>query len=165
MQNLMVMVTCLVLDRKYPFWVNLVHKIKIISFSWNLIAKPIRICRIQWCCSLFPFSTGNNLFGQIWSKKKINLEWNLVPRLIRICGIQWWCSLFSQFLTGNNLFGQIRPKKIKIVNLSWKFVDSLIQICRIQWCCSIFSFSKEIPFLRKFGPENENYQFKMKFVI
>ena len=84
-------------------------------------------------------------------------------RLIRICRIRWWSSLFL-FLTGNTLFGQIRPKKIKIVNLSWNFVDSLIQICRIQWCCSIFSFSTEIPFLRKFGPENKNYQFKMKFV-
>ena len=34
----------------------------------NMAPCLIRICRIQWCCSLFPFSTGNALFGQIWSK-------------------------------------------------------------------------------------------------
>ena len=59
---------------------------------------------------------------------------------------------------------QIRSKKIETVNFSGNFAESLIRICRIQWCCSSFSFSTEIPFLRKFGPENENYQSKLKFV-
>ena len=57
-----------VLDQKYPFWVNLVQKIKIVSFSWNLVLRLIQICRTQWWCSLFPFSTGNSFFGQIWSQ-------------------------------------------------------------------------------------------------
>ena len=40
-------------DHKYPFWANLVQKIKIVSLIWNLAPSLIGICRIQW---LFPFS-------------------------------------------------------------------------------------------------------------
>ena len=35
----------------------------------NMAPSLTRICRIQWCCSVFLFSNGNTLFGQIWSKK------------------------------------------------------------------------------------------------
>ena len=35
----------------------------------NMAPSLIRICRIQWYCSLFFFSSGNTLFGQIWSNK------------------------------------------------------------------------------------------------
>ena len=52
-------------DRKCPFWTNLVQNVKMVSLSLNFIASVIRICRIQWCCSLFLLST---LFGQCWSK-------------------------------------------------------------------------------------------------
>ena len=55
-------------DWKYPFCANLVQKIEIISLSSSLVPRLIRICRIQWWCSLFPFSIGNSLLGQIWSK-------------------------------------------------------------------------------------------------
>ena len=37
MQNSVVMFTFSVLDWKYPFWASLVQKIKIASFSWNLV--------------------------------------------------------------------------------------------------------------------------------
>ena len=69
MQNSMVMFIFFVFDRKYPFWANLVQKVKIISWSWNLVPTLIQICRIQLWCSLFLFLSGNTLFGQIWSKK------------------------------------------------------------------------------------------------
>ena len=39
-----------VLDQKYHFWANLYQKIKIISLSWNLVQKAIRIWRIHWRC-------------------------------------------------------------------------------------------------------------------
>ena len=55
MQNSVVVFTFSVLDQKQPFWVNLVQKMKIISSSWNLEPTLIRICRIQWRCSLFLF--------------------------------------------------------------------------------------------------------------
>ena len=60
-------------------------KVKIVSLSWNLIPRPIRICRIQWWCSLFLLSTVN-LVQKI---NTVSLSWNLVPRLIRIWIIRW----------------------------------------------------------------------------
>ena len=75
MQNSMVMFKFFVFDWKYPFWANLIQKVKIISWSLNLVARLIRICIIQWCCSLFWFLSGNALFGQIWFKKlKLSVE-------------------------------------------------------------------------------------------
>ena len=69
MQISMMLFTSSALDRKYPFGANLVEKKKIVSLRWNLILRLIWICKIQWWCSLFTFSTGNTLFGEIWSKK------------------------------------------------------------------------------------------------
>ena len=112
MQNSMMMFIFSVFDYKYPFWAHLFQKVKIISWSWNLGARLIWICRIKWCWSLFLFLNGNILFAQIWSKKSkiISLSWNLVPALIGTWRIQWTCSLFL-FLTGNTLFWQIWSKK------------------------------------------------------
>ena len=57
MQNSM-MFTFSVFDWKYLFWVNgKKKKSKWYSLRWNLVLRLIRICRIQWSCSLFPFST------------------------------------------------------------------------------------------------------------
>ena len=64
MQNAVVQFFFSVLDRKHPFWANLFQKIKIFSLSWNLVLRVIRICRVQWCCSLFLFYTRNTLFGK-----------------------------------------------------------------------------------------------------
>ena len=99
MQNSMVMFTFSVFDWKYHFWVNLVQKVKIVS--WNLLLRLIRICIIQWWCSLFLFSVENALPGQIWSK----------------------LSIFTAF----------------------------------------FVSDQKCPFLGKFGPKNQNHQFKLKF--
>ena len=53
-------------------------------------------------------------------------------------------------------------------------VPTLIRIRRIQWRCSLYAefnhavhffFRLKIPFLGKFGPKNQNYQFKLKFGI
>ena len=38
-------------------------RIKIVSLSWNLLPRPVRICRIQWWCSRFLFPTRNTFFG------------------------------------------------------------------------------------------------------
>ena len=63
--------------RKFPFWANLVKKIKIVSLSENLVPRLTRLCRIQWWCLLFPFLTGIIPFGLIWSKKtKLSLRLN-----------------------------------------------------------------------------------------
>ena len=67
-QNSMMVFTFFIFDQKYPFWTKLIQKIKIITLSWNLVPRLIRICRTQWCCSLFSFLTGNTFFRQIWTK-------------------------------------------------------------------------------------------------
>ena len=111
-QNSKVMLIPSVFDWKYLFWANLVQKVKIVSWSWNLVARLIQICRIKWCCFIFFVFEWKYLFwGNLVQKFKIvTLSWNLVPTLIRTCIIQRCYSLFL-FLSGNTLFGQICSKK------------------------------------------------------
>ena len=94
-----------VFDRKF-------QKIKMISLSWNLVPRLIRICRTQQWRYFFsvldwkrPFWT--NLVKKI---KIVSLNWNLVPRITRICRIQWHCSLFL-FQTRNTFLRLIWSKK------------------------------------------------------
>ena len=105
MQNSIVVFTFSVLHWKHPFWANLVHKIKIINLSWNLVPRLIWIYRIQWLYSLFLFFRLETPFlGKLFQKIKfVSLSWNLVPRLVRICRIKWWFSLFL-FYTGKKTF-------------------------------------------------------------
>ena len=44
---------CSVFVWKCIFWVNLVQKLKSISWSWNFVPRLIQICRILWWCSFF----------------------------------------------------------------------------------------------------------------
>ena len=64
-------------DQKCRFWASLIQrsklsklgpKIKIVSLSWNLVSRLIRIWRIQWWCSLFSLFVENAVLGQIWSQ-------------------------------------------------------------------------------------------------
>ena len=86
MRNSMGKFTFSVFDGKYPFWANLVQKVKIISWSWNLVPRLIWICRIQWWRSLFLFLIGANLVQKF---KIVISRWNLILKLIQICTIQW----------------------------------------------------------------------------
>ena len=45
-----------------PLFGQVWPKNQFVSLSWNLVSWPIRICRIQWWCSLL-FLTRNILFG------------------------------------------------------------------------------------------------------
>ena len=129
-----------VIDKKHPFWTNLAQKIKIVSPSYNLVPKPIRICRIHWWWSLFPFLTENTyLFGGKFGpiSQNVSLCWNLVLRLIWIWIIQWWC---WYFLFLKNTFWANLVEKNKSFSLSWNLVPSLIQICTIRWWYLFFWF-------------------------
>ena len=88
--------TCSVFDWKYPFWVNLVRKLKIFSSSWNLVLRLIQICRIPLRCSFhFCFRADISFWADLVQKIKIvRLSWNLLLKLIWIYRIQWWCSRF-----------------------------------------------------------------------
>ena len=96
MQNSVVVFSFSVLDRKNPFWANLVQKIKIVSLSWNLVPRLIRILEFNGDLHFFFFYWKHPFWANLVQKFKIVcLNWNLLSRLIRICRIQWWCSLFS----------------------------------------------------------------------
>ena len=55
------------LEQKYPFWVNLIKKFKIVSLSWNLVSRLFQICKIWWwlifCVTLFCIFCPENPFG------------------------------------------------------------------------------------------------------
>ena len=131
------MFTFSVFDREYAFWANLVQKIEIVSLRWNLIPRLIRICWIQWCCSLFSFLTGNALLGQVWSKLLIftvsfvsdqkNLFWGkFSPKCQNLqvkakfatssnSNMQNSKAVFTfLFLIGNTFFGLIWSRKLKL---------------------------------------------------
>ena len=54
-------------------------------------------------------------------------------------------------------------QKNNIISLSWNLLPMLIPVCRIQWWRWLFLIKLEILFLGKFGPKNEDYEFKLKF--
>ena len=70
MQDTMTVLTFYVLDRKHPFWVNLVQKIKIDSLIKNLAPTLIRICRIQRRCSFFCFRPETTFLGKFGPKNQ-----------------------------------------------------------------------------------------------
>ena len=157
MQISVMMFTFSAFYQKYPFWVNLVQKVKIISLSWNLVSTLIRICRIQWCCSLFHFRTEIPFLGKFGSKSQnyqFKLKFgNYTNSNMQISVMMFTFSAFYQKYP----FWVNLVQKVKIISLSWNLVPTLIRICRIQWCCWLFHFQTEVPFLGEFGPKNQNY--------
>ena len=129
------------------------QKVKIVSLSWNLVPRLIRICRIQWCCSLSLVWTQNTLFRQLCSKKSkfVSLSWNLVPWLIRICRIQWWC-FFLSFGWKYPFLSKFDPKN---QNCWYKLKFGTYGDVHF------FSFQLEVPFLSKFGPKNQSLSWNL----
>ena len=125
-----------------PFLNKVSPKIKILSLSWNLVARLIRICRIQCAMVIFTFSVLHRKYP-FWANlvpkfKIVSLSWNL-PRLIRICRIHRRCSFFS-VLNRKYPFRANFLHKVNIVSLSWNLVPKLIRICKIQWWYSLLLF-------------------------
>ena len=51
------------LDLKYPFWENLVQKIKIVCLNLYLLSRPFKYAEFD--IDVHFFWTGNTLFGEI----------------------------------------------------------------------------------------------------
>ena len=108
-----------VLEWKYPFWTNLVHKFKIVSLSSNLVSRLIRICRIQWWCSLFLFSSGNTLFYC-----QFKLKWViLVDKAIFVGLISWFMTFSAIALAGHkwksqamNIYNALQNRLVVIIS-------------------------------------------------
>ena len=102
-----------VIDKKHPFWTNLAQKIKIVSPSYNLVPKPIRICRIRWWWSL-PFLTENTClfwgkFGPISQNCQFLLKFGTQTNLnMNNSMVMLIFSVFEKYLLGK--FGREKQK-------------------------------------------------------
>ena len=98
-------------DRKHNFWINLVQKFKIASFSWNLVPRLIKRYRIQWWWTLSLFFTGNNSFwaNVVQKTKIVVLSWNFTSTLNWMGRIQWEWSVFP-FSTRDTFLIKFGPK-------------------------------------------------------
>ena len=123
MQDSLVMFTSPFLTGDTNFWENLVPKFEIVSLSWNLAPRLIRIWRTQWrYLFFFVFDWKYFSWGCFFQKSKIAYwSWNLEPRLIRIY-ITWWQFSSLSFLDWKYLFWLNLVQKFKIVSLSWNSV-------------------------------------------
>ena len=95
--------------------------------------------------------------------KIVSSSWNLIHKInsnIQNSVMVFTFSIFDQKYP----FRVNLVQKIKIASLSWNFVPRLIQISRIQCDVHFFCFQSEIPFLGRFGPENQKRQLKWKSV-
>ena len=125
-----------------------------------MVPTLIRICRIQWCCSLFLFSSGNTFLGKLGPKNQ-NYQLKLKFGTYANSNMQNSMVMFT-FSVYDQKYPSwaILVQKVRIISWSWNLVPRLIRICLFCW---LFCFHFEIPFFGKFGPKNQNYQFKKKF--
>ena len=120
------------------FWENLFQKIKIVSLSWNLVPTLIRICRIQWCCSLFPFLPKIPFLG-IFGLKNQNCQFKLKFGTYNNSNMQNSMVMLS-FWPEIPFLGKSGPKN-KNCHFRLKFGNRLIWLSKIQWRCSLVLFS------------------------
>ena len=104
----------------------------------NIAPSLTRICRIQWCCSLFlVFEWKYPFWPNLGQKiKTISLSWNLVPTLIRISRIRRWCLLFLFFIW-NTLFGKFGSKS---QNYQFKLKFGTCTNSNMQNSIAVFTF-------------------------
>ena len=89
MQNVMVVFILSALNLKYPFWTNLVQKIKVVD-SWTNSNMKNSIKTIIFFC----FRPEVSSFLKVYSKKSKIACKNLERRLIRISTFWWRWSVF-----------------------------------------------------------------------
>ena len=130
MQNSVMLFAFFVFDWKYPFWANLVQKVKIISLSWNLVPTLTGICKIQWWYLLSLFLIRNTLFGQIWSKSQ-NYQFKLKFGSYTNSKMLNSIAVFPFFVFDQKCtFWANLVQKVKAISLGWNLVSILIRICR-----------------------------------
>ena len=128
------------------------------------MARLTEICKIQWWCSLFLFSTGNTLFGQNWPKKSkfsVYAEIWYLDQLVyeKINGDVH----FFRFWPERGFLSKFGPKILKSC-LKLNLIPRLFGIWRIQWCCSLFLFWVGNTSLKKFVPKNKNQNLVLSLI-
>ena len=152
-----------------------------------MITRLIRIFTIKWWC--LHFQPEISFLGKFGTKNNCNKQNSIahffcfpleIPFLSKFDPKNKDCQFNLKFGTCTNssmensmlmftffVFKQKYPfwanliAKFKIDCLKWNWVPRLIRILTITWWC--LHFRLEIPFLGKFGPKNQNCQFKLKF--
>ena len=168
MQSSMGMFTFFFCGRKYPFWENLVQKIKIVSLRLNLISMLIWVCRIQWWCSLFFRFWPEVLFLGKFGPKNQNCQFKMKLDTYTNPNIHNSMVMFTFFCFWPEILflGKFGPKsqncQFKVKLLRWNLILALIRICRIQWWCLLFSFSTGNTLFGKSGPKNQDCHLKAK---
>ena len=101
-------------DRRYSFWENFVHNVKIVSLSWNWYTDWFEYAELSGNVHFFRFWPEMSFLGKFSPKNQnFNLSWILLSRLIPICRIQCGVHFFS-FRPETTLFAQIWSKKSKL---------------------------------------------------
>ena len=140
MQNSNVAFILSALEWKCLFWANVFQKIKIVSLSWKLVVRPIRIWRIQWWRSFFSFFfvfDRKDFFFNLLQKSKLFIEAVILDldyvKYVQLDGN------FRLFLGRKYLFWVNLVQKFKRVSLRQNLVPRLILKCKVLWWCS-FTF-------------------------
>ena len=125
-----------IFDRKYPFSVNFVQKIKVVSLTLISVPRQIQTCRILWYSVFSALDWKHPFWSNLVQKiKSVSLSWNLVPRIIPMCKIQWCCSIFLLY-TKNTLFVEGRQKESNYFSCYLTGVETF----ELGSCCQHGSF-------------------------
>ena len=132
-------------------------KTRVVSLSWNLVSRLIRLCRIHWWCSLLQFLTGNIFFGDKFGPKNQNCQFKLIfgnyTNLHMHNSV--WCSLSQIWCKISKLSIQAEILCLYYSNSSMKDSMMMFTFCSF-WPEGFF-------FCGKFVPKNQNYLLKVKF--
>ena len=141
MQNSMEMFNLSVINGKNLFSSNSLQIFKFVNLTWNLVLRPMEICRIQWGCSIFLLSTGTPFSGKFGPNIQI-CQFHLKFSAKTNSNMQNSMGMFTfSLFNGKHVFWAFLVQKIKIVYFTLNLVLRLIQICRILWGYSLFLFS------------------------
>ena len=142
MQKSMVVFTLSVIDRKLPFWANLVQKPKIVSLSWHLVPRLTRICNVELNGAVrFLYFRPETPFLDKFGPKTQNCQFKLTFGTWTNSKMQNSMAMFIFYILDRKYsFWKNLVQKVEIASLSWNLVARLIPINKTQWCCSLFLF-------------------------
>ena len=152
MHNLMVVFSFSVLDRKHPFWANLVQKIKIVCVCCQFITQINS--NMQNSIVAFNFSVLDRKLP-FWANfvQKINCQFKLKFGTQNNSNIPNSMVVITFYVLDFRLETPLQGKQIKLFQLKPNQGPRLIRICRIQGWCSIL-YQKQ-PFFTVFANMQE----------
>ena len=130
-----------VLDRKYPFWSNLVQKITIVSLNSHLVPRINSSMQNSMMSLIFFNFWLKILFQGKFGLKNHNCQFKLKFVTYTNSNMQNSIGIIFPVLSWKEPFQESLVEKIKIISISCHLVPEVIRICRSQWWCSLFVIS------------------------